>query len=124
MDTEIDLFVQAFWVKCRETIRPAFDAAIDQLRAAGHDAHVATLEFSPDQATSADAAPAIVLTVHAQGSAAPVALHIRGDVAAREVTAVSALETPRRYDLAEIDVVVVKRELAATFPTLLAANSF
>lgn len=122
MDTEVDLFVQAFWVKCRETIRPEFDAAIETLRAAGHEASVATLEFSPDQAGNPDAAPAIVLTVRPQGSSASPALHIRGDVVTKEVTAVSALETPRRYDLAEIDAAVVKRELAATFPTLLAAH--
>ena len=40
MDTEVDLFVQAFWVKCRETIRPEFDAAIETLRAAGHSPSV------------------------------------------------------------------------------------
>lgn len=122
MDTEIDLFVQAFWVKCRETIRPEFDAAVDALRDAGHEANVATLEFSPDAAGSVDAAPAMVLTVHPKGSDAAPALHARGDVIAKDVIFVSALETPRRYELAEIDAAVVKRELATTFTTLLPAR--
>ncbi len=119
MDTETDLFVQAFWVKCRDIIRPEFDEAVDALRGAGHEANVATLEFSPDDASNADAAPAMVLTVHSNGSEATAALHVRGDVVARDVLFVSALETPRRYDLAPIDLAVVKRELATAFATLL-----
>ncbi len=119
MDTETDLFVQAFWVKCRDIIRPEFDEAVDALRGAGHEANVATLEFSPDDASNADAAPAMVLTVHSNGSEATAALHVRGDVVARDVLFVSALETPRRYDLAQIDLAVVKRELATAFATLL-----
>ncbi len=54
MDTETDLFVQAFWVKCRDIIRPEFDEAVDALRGAGHEANVATLEFSPDEAGNAE----------------------------------------------------------------------
>ena len=119
MDTETDLFVQAFWVKWRGIIRPEFVEAVDALRGAGHEANVATLEFSPDDASNADAAPAMVLTVHSNGSEATAALHVRGDVVARDVLFVSALETPRRYDLAQIDLAVVKRELATAFATLL-----
>ena len=118
MDTETDLFVQAFWVKCRDIIRPEFDEAVDALRAAGHEANVATLEFSPDEAGNADAAPAMVLTVHPKESFMAT-LIVRGDVAAKDALFVSALETPRRYDLAQIDLAVVKRELAAAFATLL-----
>ncbi|TAJ81522.1 hypothetical protein [Reyranella sp.] len=122
MDTETDLFVQAFWVKCRDIIRPEFDEAVDALRGAGHEANVATLEFSPDEADNADAAPAMVLTVRPKGSDAAPALHVRGDVVAKDVVIVSALETPRRYDLAQVDLAVVKRELATTFATLLPAK--
>ena len=32
MDTDTDLFVQAFWVKCRDIIRPELDVAVDALR--------------------------------------------------------------------------------------------
>src|SRR5690349_18528492 len=46
MDQDTDLFVQAFWVKCREVIRPEIDVAVDDLRRAGHNANVSTQEFS------------------------------------------------------------------------------
>ena len=46
MDHNTDLFVQAFWVKCREVIRPEIDAAIGDIRRAGHDANVSTQEYS------------------------------------------------------------------------------
>jgi len=51
MDRDTDLFVQAFWVKCRETIRPELDFTVDDLKSEGHVAHVATQEYSdvPDQ---------------------------------------------------------------------------
>jgi hypothetical protein len=42
MDQDKNLFVQAFWAKCRETVRPEVDAAADDLRRAGHDAAVST----------------------------------------------------------------------------------
>ena len=45
MDRDTDLFVQAFWVKCRETIRPELDYTVDDLKSEGHDAHVATQEY-------------------------------------------------------------------------------
>src|SRR5436853_7888720 len=46
MDHNTGLFVQAFWVKCREVIRPEIDAAIGDIRRAGHDANVSTQEYS------------------------------------------------------------------------------
>ena len=45
MDRDTDLFVQAFWVKCRETIRPELDFTVDDLKSEGHDAHVATQDI-------------------------------------------------------------------------------
>ena len=30
MDRDTDLFVQAFWVKCRDVIRPVLDLVIEQ----------------------------------------------------------------------------------------------
>jgi hypothetical protein len=59
MDTDTDLFVQAFWVKCREVIRPEIDTAIGDMRSAGHDANVSTQEFS----AVADGLPAPCRTV-------------------------------------------------------------
>ena len=31
MNRDTDLFVQAFWVKCRETIRPELDFTVDDI---------------------------------------------------------------------------------------------
>ncbi len=69
MNCDTDLFVQAFWVKCRETIRPELDFTIDDLKSEGHDAHVATQEYSdvPDQLP--EAGPSVILTVHPNGDA-------------------------------------------------------
>ena len=33
MDRDTDLSVQAFWVKCRDVIRPELDRIIDELKA-------------------------------------------------------------------------------------------
>ena len=46
MDRDTDLFVQAFWVKCREVIRPEIDRSDRRLKSAGHDANVSTQEYS------------------------------------------------------------------------------
>ena len=45
MDRDTNLFVQAFWVKCRDVIRPELDRAVDDLKSAGHDANVSTQEY-------------------------------------------------------------------------------
>ena len=47
MDRDTDLFVQAFWVKCRDVIRPELDRVVAELKSAGHDANVSTQEYSP-----------------------------------------------------------------------------
>jgi hypothetical protein len=44
MDRDTDLFVQAFWVKCRDVIRPELDRVVTELKSAGHDANVSTQE--------------------------------------------------------------------------------
>jgi hypothetical protein len=119
MNAETDLFVQAFWVKCRETIRPALDDVQDKLRDAGHDAHISTLEFSPDQANSPDAAPALLLTVHRTGEPGAWVLSYRGDVPTREVEISVPGERPVRVDMATIDDATIKRHIAGTFGGLL-----
>jgi len=35
MDRDTDLFVQAFWVKCRDVIRPELDLVVDELKGKG-----------------------------------------------------------------------------------------
>lgn len=118
MDAETDLFVQAFWVKCRETIRPQLDNAQDRLRDAGHEANIATLEFSPDQEASPNAAPALVLTARRSGAPEAVVLRYRGDVPAREIEVTAADATPQRLDMAALDEAMVKRHVSACFGTL------
>ena len=119
MDAETDLFVQAFWVKCRETIRPGLDHALDELRNAGHEANISTLEFSPDQETSPEGAPALILTVHPSGAADASVLRYRGDVPAREVVVTASGAKPARFDMAAIDEPTVKRQISACFGALL-----
>lgn len=119
MDAETDLFVQAFWVKCRETIRPELDDAQDRLRDAGHEANISTLEFSPDQETSPDGAPALVLTVHRSGASDAIVLRYRGDVPAREVEITMPGVKPARVDMAAVDEAMVKRHVSACFGALL-----
>jgi hypothetical protein len=55
MDAARDLFVQAFWVKCREVIRPEFDRAVERLRHQGCELAVSTQEA--DVAAVAAAGP-------------------------------------------------------------------
>lgn len=119
MDAETDLFVQAFWVKCRETIRPALDDARDGLRDAGHDAEIATLEFSSDQQAAPDAAPALVLSVHRSGDDGTWVLRYRGDVPAREIEISLPGERPVRADMSTIDDAMVNSHVAAAFGGLL-----
>ncbi|TAJ37212.1 MAG: hypothetical protein EPO67_03050 [Reyranella sp.] len=119
MDAETDLFVQAFWVKCRETIRPTLDDARERLSQAGHDAHISTLEFSPGEENSPDAAPALLLTVHRTGEPGAWVLRYRGDVPTREIEISLPGERPVRVDMATIDDATVKRHIAGTFGGLL-----
>ncbi len=73
--SERDLFVQAFWVKCREVIRPQIDAAAARLQSAGHKVGVSSQEFEEG------AAPSLTLTVDARedAAAADSSLHFIGD---------------------------------------------
>ena len=82
MDAETDLFVQAFWVKCRDIIRPELDTAVDALRHAGHETNISTLEYSPDEKTSTESAPTLIMTIHPSASTESRVLRYRGDVVA------------------------------------------
>ena len=66
MNRDTDLFVQAFSVKCRETIRPELDFTVDDLKSEGHAAHVATQEYSDVPDGLPEAGPSVILTVHPQ----------------------------------------------------------
>ena len=120
MDRDTDLFVQAFWVRCRETIRPELDFTVDDLKSDGHDAHVATQEYSavPDQLP--EPGPSVILTVHPNSSPERHMLEFRGDVAKNDVVVTgSPPGTSRRHELSDLELPVVKAEISAWLTELL-----
>ena len=119
MDRDTDLFVQAFWVKCRETIRPELDLTVEELKREGHVAHVATQEYSEVDDGLPDTGPSLILTVHPKGEPEAYKLIFRGDVARRDVEVVSSTGWSRRHELADVDVVVVKAEISAWLTEIL-----
>lgn len=119
MDADTDLFVQAFWVRCREIIRPELDAAVDALRRAGLDAHISTLEFSSHDPITADNAPTLTLTVHTSGAADTRQLRYRGDVASREVEVTASDGKTSRCDLSAVTQAGVKNDIKLCFGSLL-----
>ena len=118
MDTETDLFVQAFWVKCRDIIRPELDAAVDALRHAGHEANISTLEFSSDE-KAPESAPTLTLTIHTSGAGDTRVLRYRGDVTIREIEVMASGCKTSRYDLSAVTHDGVKHDIALCFGSLL-----
>jgi len=119
MDTETDLFVQAFWVKCRDVIRPELDEAVHALRHAGHEANISTLEFSPGEMTAPESAPTLTLTIHTSGTGDTRVLRYRGDVPAREIEVMASGCKTSRYDLSAVTQDGVKHDIALCFGSLL-----
>lgn len=119
MDTETDLFVQAFWVKCRDVIRPELDGAVDALRDAGHEANISTLEFSPDDKSAPESAPTLTLTIHTSGAGDTRVLRYRGDVATREIEVMASGCKTSRHDLSAVTEEGVKHDIALCFGSLL-----
>ena len=119
MDRDTDLFVQAFWVKCRETIRPEVDQMVGELNESGHQAHVSTQEYSNVPDGLPDPGPSLILTVHASGASEASTLAFRGDVPRRDVEVARSGEQIRRYELAALDASVAKREIADWVTNLL-----
>src|SRR5262245_38504895 len=111
MDRDTDLFVQAFWVKCRDVIRPELDRIIEELKSAGHDANVSTQEYSPVADSLPDIGPVLTLTVHSRGEAQGRMLRFPGDVAKRDGEIIRNGGKAQRYELAGVDEAVVKREV-------------
>ena len=113
MDRDTDLFVQAFWVKCRDIIRPELDRAVDELKSAGHDASVSTQEYSPVADQLPDIGPVLTLTLHPKGAPEGRTLRFHGDVAKGNLEIIGAGgKAAHRYDLASLDEAVTKREIA------------
>jgi len=126
MDQDRDLFVQAFWVKCREVVRPEIDAAAHDLRSAGHDAAVSTQEYSsvPDRLPAA-VGPSVILTLRPRGPAdgvLPPAIEFHGDVANSKVEVRTAAGHSRSYDLDKLDVPQVKSEIEEWLGQIITAS--
>lgn len=111
MDRDTDIFVQAFWVRCRETVRPELDQVIDTLKGEGHDAHVATHEYSDVPDDLPDAGPSLVLTVHPNGSPAARTLKFRGDVGGKVIEVTASPGGTHRYEMSDLELPIVKREV-------------
>jgi hypothetical protein len=115
MDQDTDLFVQAFWVKCREVIRPEIDATVDDLRRAGHHANVSTQEFSAvADRLPAPAGPSVTLAVRPADTAAETihpTIEFHGDVEGQAVVVSANGQRTRRYELAALGTAEVKAEI-------------
>lgn len=115
MDENADLFVQAFWVKCREVIRPEIDVKIGDLRRAGYSANVSTQEFS--QAADrlpAPVGPSVKLSIHAVDASADAghrAIEFQGDVRREAVDVLTDGARRQSYELAALGTVEVKAEI-------------
>lgn len=112
MSSSTDLFVQAFWVRCRETIRPELDATVDHLKHQGHEANVATQEISDEPDGLPDAGPALILSVHPNHAAERQTLRFRGDAARKDVVVSSSTGKTSRHDLDALELPVVKAAIA------------
>jgi hypothetical protein len=111
MDRDTDIFVQAFWIRCRETVRPELDQVIDTLKGEGHDAHVATQEYSDVPDDLPDAGPSLVLTVHPDGSPDPRTLKFRGNVGDKVIEVTASPGETHRYEMSALELPIVKREV-------------
>jgi hypothetical protein len=115
MDRDTDLFVQAFWVKCREVIRPEIDAAIGELRGAGHDANVSTQEFSTvADGLPTDGGPSLTLAIRPAGApddAVHPSLEFHGDVARQAVDVMTSHGRKQSYEIADLGQTEVRAEL-------------
>jgi hypothetical protein len=109
IDVDRSLFVEAFWVKCREVIRPELDRAVDRLRGEGAEAEIATQEI--DEGAEASPGPSLTL------SAADAAISFYGDVEAQTVRAVPMAEGKLyesiTYTLDQLDEAEVASVVAA-----------
>jgi hypothetical protein len=112
MDQNKDLFVQAFWVKCREVIRPEIDAAIAEIRRMGHDGNVATQEYSevPDRLPG-HAGPSLALAVKPTGAPEDMVhptIEFHGDVAREAIDIVTSDGRRQSCEIAALGTAEVK----------------
>jgi hypothetical protein len=113
VDQDTDLFVQAFWVKCREVIRPEIDAIIHGLRRAGHDVNVSTREFS-EIADGLPAGPSVTLAIRPVEMTAEnihPAIEFRGDVQRQAIDVLADGGRTQSFELAALGIAEVKAEI-------------
>jgi hypothetical protein len=123
MNRDKELFVQAFWVRCRETIRPELDFVVDELKGKGHDAHVASQEYSEVPDRLPDAGPSLTLTVHPNGAAKGQTLQFRGDVGRSDVVVAMSNGKSSRHELAALELPAVKAEIGAFLTDVVGARA-
>jgi hypothetical protein len=115
MDRDIDLFVQAFWVKCREVIRPEIDSAISDVRGAGHDGKVSTQEYTAAaDGLPAHAGPSLTFALRPGGTRdgdAHPSLEFHGDVARQGIDILTSDGYKTSYDIAVLGPAQVRAEL-------------
>jgi hypothetical protein len=115
MDRDIDLFVQAFWVKCREVIRPEIDSAISDVRGAGHDGQVSTQEYTAAaDGLPAHAGPSLTFALRPAGTRdgdVHPSLEFHGDVARQTVDILASDGYKTSYDIAVLGPNQVRAEL-------------
>ena len=112
MNSDTELFVQGFWVKCREVIRPELDRMIDDLKSAGHVAHVSPQDYTPVADGLPDSGPMLILTVHPKAQSDVRTLKFHADLAKGDVEIIGSGGTVLRHELADITDPVVKRVTA------------
>jgi hypothetical protein len=94
-----DLFVQAFWAKCREVIRPELDRAVERLRARDVETEIASQEFDATSAKASESGPSLTLTAR---NGARLAFY--GDVARQRMLVYAGrLKTATAYTLDQLD---------------------
>ena len=104
-----DLFVQAFWVKMREVVRPELDRAVERLRERDVAAEIASQEYDPSAGRAKESGPSLTLT--AAGNAR---LSFYGDVVRQRVLVFAGrLKTATAYSLDQLDETEAKSILAA-----------
>jgi hypothetical protein len=127
MDQDTSLFVQAFWVKCREVIRPEIDMAIGDMRSAGHDPNVSTQEYSTmADGLPAHAGPSLTLAIRLAGSpggANHPSLEFHGDVARQAIDVVTSDGRKQSYEIAALGQTEVKATLDTWLARLAASPS-
>lgn len=126
MEQHHDLFVQAFWAKCRETIRPEIDSAAKDLRSAGRSSAVSTQEYSevPDRLPAA-CGPSLKLVLRPRGASEAMvqpAIEFHGDVAHEKVEVRTSAGHSHLYDLDELDEPRVKTEIEDWLGHLITAS--